>query len=89
MTKAKRRRRKCEHCHGRGYFVEGAGLVALQEKYPDLPMREIQDRGWLGYPDEDDMTACDAAFLRFWEVASHEELAGSGSVSCPGKHKYA
>lgn len=37
-------------------------------------MREIVDRGWFGFVDEDDERSCDVAFLKFWGVESHEEL---------------
>lgn len=73
--KRMRTRKKCEACGGCGYIEFDVGLAALQERYPDLPMREMQDRGWLGFPDENDVAACDAAFLTFFEVASHEEYA--------------
>lgn len=62
-SKAKRGRVKCEYCEGRGYFVTGAGLAALQDKYPEFPIREIQNRGWLGFPDEADGDAYEPKML--------------------------
>jgi hypothetical protein len=68
--------RKCEACGGRGYIVVGVGLAALEDKYPALPIREIEQRGWLGdVGDGEDVVRCDAAFLGFWDAETHEEVA--------------
>jgi hypothetical protein len=68
-------RRSCETCGGRGYVVVGAGLVPLEERYPDLPIHEMYERGWLaGAGDGEDVQVCDEAFLRFWRVDSHEAV---------------
>lgn len=66
--------RQCEACGGSGYIVLGAGLNALQDKYPDFPIREMAQRGWLGdVGDGEDVERCDAAFLGFWGVSTHAE----------------
>lgn len=65
----------CPSCGGAGYIEVGAGLDALQERYPDLPIREMARRGWFGdIGDGEDVAWCDAAFLRFWNAPTHNEL---------------
>lgn len=67
--------RQCKECGGLGRIEIGVGLTALQDKYPDLPIREIARRGWFGdVGDGEDVELCDANFLKFWKVSSHEEL---------------
>lgn len=54
----------------------GSGIDALERRYPTLPIAEMVMRGWLGdIGDGDDEAVCDAAFLRFWRAASHDEVA--------------
>lgn len=68
-------KRTCETCGGRGYIEVGVGLNALQDRYPELPIREMVQRGWLcDVGDGDDVARCDAAFLEFWGVESHDEV---------------
>lgn len=67
--------RVCEACGGCGYIVVPNGLSILQDKYPTLPIREMEKRGWLGdVGDGEDVARCDAAFLRFWGAKSHSEV---------------
>lgn len=67
--------RVCETCGGTGRIVIGPGFAALQERYPDLPIREMARRGWIGaVGDGEDVARCDSGFLSFWGVASHDEV---------------
>lgn len=67
--------RPCEHCGGSGVIVVGAGLAALQDRYPELPIREMAKRGWLGdIGDGEDVARCESAFLRFWKCEAHAEV---------------
>jgi hypothetical protein len=68
-------KRVCEACGGTGYVIVGAGLAALERRYPSLPIREMEKRGWLaGLKDVEDVADCEAAFFRFWQVTSHAEV---------------
>jgi hypothetical protein len=68
-------RRICDACGGAGHIDAGVGLIALEYRYPELPIREMARRGWLGnVGDGDDVLVCDAAFLRFWGVDTHAEV---------------
>lgn len=67
--------RVCAACGGAGFIVVGAGLAALEARYPDLPVREMERRGWLGdVGDGEDVERVDRAFLAFWRVASHDDV---------------
>lgn len=71
------RRKKCETCNGAGFLLLQAGLAALDDRYPTLPIYEMHKRGWIGSgidPDGDDVPSCDASFLRFFGVQTHDEV---------------
>ncbi len=68
-------RRKCEACNGSGYIVVGAGLAVLEAIYPDLPIREMVQRGWLGdVGDGEDAKRCECGFFAFWQAETHEQV---------------
>lgn len=68
-------RKPCEACCGRGYVIVGAGLAALENQYPGLPIREMEQRGWFGdVGNGEDVARCDASFLRFWGVTTHADV---------------
>lgn len=68
-------KRPCESCGGSGFIIIGAGLSALQDAYPELPIREMAKRGWFGtIENEEDTERCESAFLHFWGVATHAEV---------------
>lgn len=67
--------RACEACGGCGYVVLGAGLVALEDQYLALPIREMERRGWfLDVGDGEDIERCAAAFLNFWGARTHADV---------------
>lgn len=66
--------RICEVCRGTGRVLAGAGLDALQREWPDLPIREMAQRGWIDAGDVENVARCEASFLRFWEASSHAEI---------------
>lgn len=72
----------CSSCNGEGLVTVFDGIAALAEKYPGLPVREMANRGWFGDIRDDDEPGCDAAFLKFWNAGSHEEVAAilSGDI---------
>lgn len=68
-------RKPCEACGGTGTVIAGTGLAALEARYPDLPIREMERRGWFGdVGDGEDDARCDRGFLLLWNAHSHEEV---------------